>query len=74
MQTQSQHPEMNMQPTLPLTYFMYSARSVARMACFIIFSVALYSSMERLLRIWFPFTKKQNVCLSVKWATAHQFA
>lgn len=54
----SEYPAVTIQPNFPLTYFMYSARSVARMACFIIFSVALYSSMERLLRIWFPFTKK----------------
>lgn len=33
---------------------MYSARSVARIALSIIFRVALYSSRERPLRIWFP--------------------
>ncbi|KAF3836815.1 hypothetical protein F7725_004279 [Dissostichus mawsoni] len=36
------------------TYFMYRARSVARIALSIIFRVALYSSRERALRIWFP--------------------
>lgn len=42
------------------TYFMYSARSVARIALSIIFRVALYSSRERPLRIWFPWRVRQR--------------
>lgn len=44
----------------PETYLMYRARSVAKIACLIIFSVVLYSSMDRPLRIWLPFGKKEN--------------
>lgn len=40
---------------------MYSARSVAKIACLIIFRVVLYSSMERPLRIWLPFIKKKTI-------------
>lgn len=42
------------------TYFMYSARSVARIALSIIFRVALYSSRERPLRIWFPWRETER--------------
>lgn len=43
------------------TYFMYRARSVARIALSIIFRVALYSSRERPLRIWFPWRERNRV-------------
>lgn len=37
---------------------MYRARSVARIALSIIFRVDLYSSRDRPLRIWFPWTRR----------------
>lgn len=43
------------------TYFIYRARSVARIAFSIIFRVALYSSRERPLKIWFPCKNRKNV-------------
>ena len=42
------------------TYFMYKARSVARIALSIIFRVALYSSRERPVRIWFPWNEPET--------------
>lgn len=60
------------------TYFIYSARSVARIALSIIFRVALYSSRERPLRIWFPWragqTAGRSYCIDHRERRSNQLA
>lgn len=55
------------------TYFMYRARSVARIALSIIFRVALYSSRERPLKIWFPWRERERELELCKLRTCSVF-